>query len=337
MPKVSIIVPLYNKEIYVANTIESILRQTFSDIEVIIVNDGSTDKSAEIVQKYAEADSRIMLISIPNRGVSNARNIGLNYAAGEWIQFLDADDLIDSSYLAQAVIKAEEIQADILFTNFLMVDERGNCKRNITAPYNGAATQKELCDLFMEGQSDNGFFGYISNKLFCRRLLIASGAKFPEEINLAEDLDFYAQLYKKVERAYFMPVNSFYYLQTAENYLNNLHIDYLGQLKVQLDIREWFVYSRSYTKYQQQLNKKISDYAYYSIFYEFEEEQDISEAFAWITGNDLVLSCIQTEFYRGFEKRVLTALKGKKKNRTKRLLKGRMVVRCAYRRIKKHE
>lgn len=336
MPKVSIIVPLYNKEAYVANTIESLLRQTFSDFEVIVVNDGSTDKGTEIVQKYVEIDSRFRLLNIPNGGVSNARNVGLSCSTGEWIQFLDADDLIDDTYLTEAVIRAEEVQADILLTDFWMTDEQGTYKRNIAAPRTGMATQRELCDAFMEGQNKNGFFGYISNKLFSRNLYIASGARFSDEIKLAEDLDFYAQLYRKVKRAYFMPINSFYYLQTDENYLNNLHIDYLSQLKVQLDIREWFIYSQSYEKYQQELDKKISDYVYYSIFYEYEEKQDISRAFACIEGNDLVLTCIRTEYYRGFEKKVLKAIKDRNNAETIRLLKGRMMVRSVYRRMKKH-
>ena len=95
MPKVSIIVPLFNKSKYIAATLESILQQKFDDYEVIIINDGSTDESPQIVEEYAEKDHRICLINIPNGGVSNARNVGLKYARGEWIQFLDGDDLID--------------------------------------------------------------------------------------------------------------------------------------------------------------------------------------------------------------------------------------------------
>lgn len=89
MPKVSIIMPLYNKEIYVRNAIESVLCQTFSDFELIVVDDGSTDNSFNIVQDYTKKDNRIVLIKKENGGVSEARNVGLSHAKGEWIQFLD--------------------------------------------------------------------------------------------------------------------------------------------------------------------------------------------------------------------------------------------------------
>ena len=125
MPKVSIIVPLFNKSKYIAATLDSILQQKFDDYEVIIINDGSTDESPQIVEEYAEKDHRICLINIPNGGVSNARNVGLNYARGGWIQFLDGDDLIDPQYLLEGIALAESAGVDILFTNFQMIDENG--------------------------------------------------------------------------------------------------------------------------------------------------------------------------------------------------------------------
>lgn len=92
MPKISVIVPLYNKEKAIGNTIASIIRQTFTDFELIIVDDGSTDNSAEIVRQIATTDKRIKYIYKNNGGVSSARNYGLSRSTGEWIVFIDADD-----------------------------------------------------------------------------------------------------------------------------------------------------------------------------------------------------------------------------------------------------
>lgn len=97
MPKISVIIPLYNKEKTIKKTIESVLNQTFTDFEIIVVNDGSTDRSLEIV-KSIKSDM-LLVFSKENGGVSSARNEGFIYARGEWIMFLDADDIISSNCL----------------------------------------------------------------------------------------------------------------------------------------------------------------------------------------------------------------------------------------------
>lgn len=108
MPKVSIIMPAYNKENYIQKTLDSIIQQKFIDFELIIIDDGSTDKTRNILEEYRVLDKRIKIHHIENGGVSNARNIGLRHAVGDWIQFLDADDLIDPEYLINAIQLAEK-------------------------------------------------------------------------------------------------------------------------------------------------------------------------------------------------------------------------------------
>jgi glycosyltransferase involved in cell wall biosynthesis len=98
-PKVSIIVPVYNVKQYLQNSIESVLVQSFQDFELILVDDGSFDGSADICDMYASKDPRIKVLHKQNGGVSDARNFGLDYASGEWVTFLDADDWLDASTL----------------------------------------------------------------------------------------------------------------------------------------------------------------------------------------------------------------------------------------------
>lgn len=337
MPKVSIIMPLYNKEAYVSNSIESVLRQTYSDYELVVVDDGSTDSSAEIVQGYANHDSRILLVSIKNGGVSNARNVGLSQASGEWIQFLDADDQIDSEYLSEAIDTLEENNPDILFSDFWMVDSHGVKIKHIASDLTGNRSQMELCDTYISLQSENGFFGYISNKLFKRSLVLESGAKFPTGIKLAEDLDFYAHLYPYAKKVYFLPACSFYYLQTDENYLNNTNIDYLSQLQVQLDIRKWFQRVGTYDKYREYLDKRVADYIYYSLFYAFEEKQNCEEEYIAIRKNNDAMFCINVDQHRGFSKRILIAMAQGNPKRIHQLLWSRAFARKIYRRIRNRE
>ena len=99
MPIMSVIVPVYNTEQYLHRCIDSILTQTYTDFELLLIDDGSKDKSGDICDEYALKDSRIRVFHKENGGVSSARNLGLDNAAGEWITFVDSDDWIIESYL----------------------------------------------------------------------------------------------------------------------------------------------------------------------------------------------------------------------------------------------
>ena len=96
MPKISVIVPVYNVEKYLKECLDSIINQTFKDIEIICVNNGSTDSSCEILNEYAKNDNRIKIINSENIGVGNARNLGLQAVTGEYISFVDSDDFLNT-------------------------------------------------------------------------------------------------------------------------------------------------------------------------------------------------------------------------------------------------
>ena len=335
MPKVSIIVPVYNKSEYIGRTIESILNQTYKDYEVLIINDGSTDNSLEIIKKYQCIDSRVRVFDIPNGGVSNARNIGLENANGKWIQFIDGDDLIDSHYLERAVSTAENNNVEILFSNFQMIDDNGKVAKEMNCPENGIVNQNDLGTLFIQNQYISGFFGFISNKLISKNIIEKSNAKFRKELKLAEDLDFYAQVYPFVEKTCFSNINSFYYLQTENNYIYNDNIDYFSQLTVHLDIREWFIKNDQYEGFKNILDKKVAEYVYYSLFYAKERAENIKSLYQKITADNTVIDCIDAQSFSGFQKRVLTAVKNKKYIFVKLLLDGRYFIREIYRRLKR--
>lgn len=113
MPKISIIVPIYNVEKYIKKCLDSIINQTLKDIEIIIVNDGTKDNSAIICEEYAKIDNRIKIIHKENGGLGNARNVGMTYAKGEYIGFVDSDDWVDSDYFEKLYNKAINEQADV--------------------------------------------------------------------------------------------------------------------------------------------------------------------------------------------------------------------------------
>ena len=113
MPAISVIVPVYNTQKFLEKCLESIINQTFKDIEIICINDGSTDNSMSILNDYSEKDSRIKIINQKNAGLSCARNTGINNAKGEYIGFVDSDDWIDLDFFEKLYNAAKNYDADI--------------------------------------------------------------------------------------------------------------------------------------------------------------------------------------------------------------------------------
>lgn len=336
MPKVSIIMPVYNKEKYLRKTLDSVLAQSFQDYELIVINDGSTDSSGAIAEEYASRDKRIRVLSVSNGGVSQARNIGMQAVSGAWIQFLDGDDTILPHYLSDAYEFGEAQKADIVFSGFAMVDPSGNVLAEKNVAVNELVNQEQLCDLFIQYQYRNGFFGYISNKLFKRDLLEKTKAVFPCGITLAEDLDFYVHLYCGIKRAAFWQGNSFCYLQTDENYLLNTNINYYHQLQIQKNIRKWFMQSGMYRKYHEILEGKIADYIYYILFDASERGENLRGICEELMCEPLHLECAKQYRHSNdkFEKVVLLAFSKKKSIWVERLFSTRNFLRKIYRKCR---
>ncbi len=135
MPKVSIVVAIYNVEKYVSKCIESILKQTFTDFELLLVNDGSKDGSLAILEKYATTDSRIKIINKANGGLSDARNVGMKHAQGKYIYFVDGDDFIEDTLLEKCVNQLEKTDSDmVMFDIYQYYLETGK-KEIISNPF----------------------------------------------------------------------------------------------------------------------------------------------------------------------------------------------------------
>ena len=334
MAEISVIMPVYNKEKYIEASLRSVLQQSFDDIEILVVDDGSTDRSSEIIDQFADRDPRIRVFHVRNGGVSSARNIGLEHAQGRWIQFLDADDMLEPDYLQNAVQVLEKEKADILFSAFTMVDTQGTSLRQISIPETGMRNQQELCDCFIRYQYSTGFFGHISNKLFSKKLLDASNAKFSLGTKLAEDLDFYARLYPFVERAYFWEAKSFLYLQNEDNYQNDTEVDYRSQLWIHMDIKRWFEKSSVYEKYRHTLNQKICQYVGFIFFYDNEAGKDLYEAYKYVSENSEIMACINPCLVSGFTKLILICLQKMDLQSLKRCYVVRNTIRSVYRKLK---
>lgn len=118
-PKISIVIPIYNMELYLSRCLDSLLAQSFADMEIIAVNDGSLDSTEAILERYAESDSRIVVINKSNGGVSSARNAGVQMAKGDYIGFVDPDDWVDPAMYEEMYVNATQADADIVMCTYI--------------------------------------------------------------------------------------------------------------------------------------------------------------------------------------------------------------------------
>ncbi|WP_448267764.1 glycosyltransferase [Nostoc sp. DSM 114159] len=189
IPKISVIIPTYNNEKTIKNTIQSVLNQTFTDLELIVINDGSEDSTLEVVTKIQ--DSRIKVFSYSNAGGNVSRNRGLHHAVGEFVSFLDADDLWTSDKL-QSQLKAlqENVTAKVAYSWTDYIDENDRfllSGKRINV--NGNAYEKLLLNNFLE----NG-----SNPLISKEALITLNG-FDESLSAAQDWDMWLRLASKFD------------------------------------------------------------------------------------------------------------------------------------------
>ena len=141
-PKISVIVPVYNTEKYLDRCIQSILAQTYTDFELLLVDDGSTDSSGAICDKYAEQDSRVRVFHKENGGVSSARNQGLDNAKGEWITFVDSDDWVDREFFN---ILSKSSKPDILISYYVA----DGWSRWVSVPFEDATFNTKNMKVFL--------------------------------------------------------------------------------------------------------------------------------------------------------------------------------------------
>lgn len=191
MPAFSIIIPIYNAEKTLARCLDAVLRQGFCDFEVLMIENGSSDASADIGRQYAEADSRFLLYTCVQKGPSAARNMGLSRAKGTYIAFVDSDDYVSPDYLQQLYQTFQSSNADAVFFGYQERSEAGALGAvrvpEIPDTLSGVKVLTELCNQDM--------FGYTWIKTF--RASAIGETRFPLELDLLEDEVFACQVLAK--------------------------------------------------------------------------------------------------------------------------------------------
>ena len=199
MPEISIIVPVYKVEKYLNRCIDSILAQSFPDFELILVDDGSPDKSGKICDDYAAKDSRVKVIHKENAGVSAARNSGLAMSSGSYIMFCDSDDFVDKDWCGALYEAARDNNADMAVCGLTMIQNESSSTQ---IQYKGtqavtALSRSLFCDVL-----ETELFYSMCNKLYRAEIINSFSLRVDENLQYSEDFRFNLQYFMKMKRGF---------------------------------------------------------------------------------------------------------------------------------------
>lgn len=233
--KISIIIPIYNSELYLGQSIESVLNQTYKNIEVILIDDGSTDDSGIICDEYAQMDKRVVVIHKENAGVSAARNSGIDIATGEFIVFVDADDRLDIDILEQAIqsVKSKKVIYQWGYTSILE-------EKKIAGPellVHNLTKEEILAAIIGWTCTDNNlgyYFRAVWGKLLFADLIKKNGIYFPENLYIGEDAIFLLKYAEYIDGIKIVSNYGYNYRISDTSAVGRYKSDLLEQYEIQL-------------------------------------------------------------------------------------------------------
>lgn len=256
MPKISVIIPVYNVEKYLKRCVESIRNQTLKDIEIILVDDGSPDNCPQICDKFAEKDSRIKVIHKKNGGLSSARNAGLYVATGEYIGYIDSDDYAELDMFEKLYMCARKNEVDFVMADYWRVQSNGIRKKKSLDIREGLYKKENIIReiypmLIMREEVDYGPLLSVWHCLYKADFIRKNKLFFDEEIKWSEDCIYSAILGYMADKFYYLK-NEYVY-----NYMQNE-----GTISTSYKPESWSVYCK--------MNEKLRD------FFETKTEYDFS-------------------------------------------------------------
>lgn len=209
---VDIIMPVYNMEKYLNRSIQSVLAQTYHNFRLLAVDDGSKDKSLDILREYQNQDSRIKIYTQSNQGVSCARNVGLDHVQGRYICFLDPDDYLEINYIMDLINDIKKNKSDISICYFSRFFENGEEKFPTNLEEEVQKKEEFLKDFFLENNKGGG---YIWNKLFSRKVI--NNIRFSSDIHVGEDVKFLFNVVLNSERISTIPKVGYHYYMRSDS------------------------------------------------------------------------------------------------------------------------
>ena len=230
---VSIVIPIYNAEKTLQRCVESVANQTYRKIEIILIDDGSTDESYKLCNAFAVNDKRIRFVHTNNHGVSAARNLGISLASGCWVTFIDSDDAIADGMIEYMVYAALRENTDLVITPL----DRNDQKEEFTICLR-SGKKEELLFLLRKSL----LFGPTA-KLYRKEILNRYSVQFPEQYSYGEDLLFNLSYLNHVDKIIYLNVNFYQYLRNnSESLSNRIRWDqFSNDMKLHGALKEWLI------------------------------------------------------------------------------------------------
>lgn len=234
MPKVSIIVPIYNAEKTIVRCLDSLVKQTYQDVEIILINDGSKDNSCMICEQYTEKYSWIKLINQENKGPATARNEGIDRAQGKYVYFVDADDYVESELVESMVKVAEENNAEMVICNYFQ-EEAGKKRKHEYKYESGLYEEEEAKKIAIELISDvseKRIPPYSWVRMVRKDILETPKLRYSDGMVRSEDYYFYVQVHFRVKRLYLLADKPLYHYMEIDNSVTHKYVkDYWKSVK----------------------------------------------------------------------------------------------------------
>lgn len=220
MPMISIIVPVYKGEDFIHRCVDSILNQTFTDFELILVDDGSPDNCGAICDEYVKKDSRVRVIHKSNGGLSSARNAGIDAAQGKYIMFCDSDDYVSVDFCAVMYNAAIQNEHSFIASNLWKV------KGNEVKSYQPMTEELKHLSYFQIYKY--GISAYACNKIYETALINGHNLRFDESCRFAEDVGFNTQYCSLCSGCVYVPKALYYYVSNPDSIMNRYYPDYFS-------------------------------------------------------------------------------------------------------------
>lgn len=259
--KVSIIVPVYNVENYLAKCLDSLVNQTFQDVEILVVNDGSKDNSEKVIEEYAQKyPEKIKAFTKENGGLSDARNFGIDKSTGDYIGFVDSDDYVTETMFEEMLLLAEKHQAKMVICNIQKVDEKGQIVQKLTQIPN--MDEKIQLDRNFSIFSDISYFA--CNKLFKKELF--HQRRFKKGVHF-EDIQLIPQLLLECDTIAQTQNFHYQYLERSDSITKTHTEKGLDMLKAVADVENVFSGSQYSKKKEELKNFQIFEGVYSFLAY----------------------------------------------------------------------
>ena len=238
-PRVSIIVPAYNAEKTIGRCIDSIRKQTYSDYELLVMDDGSSDGTPQILDQYAAEDSRIRVVHKENSGVSDTRNQALDLAVGEFIQFLDADDWITPDATRLFVRTMEDNPTcDMVIADFYRVIGKNMAQKG-DIEEEKLLTREEYADEMMKSPADF-YYGVLWNKFYRRSIIEDYQLRMDSKLDWSEDFIFNMEYVLHTDRIYVLKAPVYYYVKTEGSLVAKGGASVSRTVRMKLDVIEYY-------------------------------------------------------------------------------------------------